>query len=141
VQRSLGRPAVGLTTGRSPGARGEPEACGDHVLADGARRARARGAGRAGDAELDPVVSHLDRDGIGGDQRDVEGVEILGRAPQQPLVGQRGPRLVVEPPQHRHQIVEGTHEVTATSQVASWLGVRAAISIPRSASRCATARS
>ncbi len=39
------------------------------------------------------------------------------------------------------EVVVRRHDVTSTSQDASWLGVRAAISMPRSASRWAIARS
>jgi hypothetical protein len=78
---------------------------------------------------------------LGGDQLHLEGLEVRASPAEQAAVGHRGPGVVVVAREQRDQVVVGAHEVTATSHVASWLGVSAAISMPRSASRWAIALS
>ena len=91
------------------------------------------------------MLAHPHDDGIGRLEGDRQRLQVLAGAPQETAVGHGGPGVVVVAGQLAdelgHEVVVRRHDVTSTSQDASWLGVRAAISMPRSASRWAIARS
>ncbi|HPM65884.1 MAG TPA: hypothetical protein PLX45_06515 [Piscinibacter sp.] len=69
-------------------------------------------------------------------------LQVLAGPTHQATVGQRDVRLFVEAREQCAELIEhGAHEITFTSQCASFCGVRAAISMPQAASRSAIWRS
>ena len=76
------------------------------------------------------------------DDVDLMLLQVLAGAANQASIGQRHVGVVVIAREQRAKLVEqGTHEITFTSQCASFCGVRAAISMPQAARLSAVWRS